>query len=69
MFINRYIYFFNFPLAHLNRTSSIIETSLFLQEFYQEEFEKFKGNVTLFSKVGKFIQKYFEKPLEIVANQ
>lgn len=39
-----------------------------VEEFYQEEFENFKGNVTSFSKVGKFIQKYFSKPLEIVSN-
>jgi hypothetical protein len=40
-----------------------------VEEFYQEEFEKFKGNITVFSKIGKFIQKYFSKPLEIVSNQ
>jgi tetratricopeptide (TPR) repeat protein len=40
-----------------------------IEEFYQEELENFKGNISSFSKVGKFIQKYFAKPLEIVSNQ
>ncbi|MFX0138087.1 MAG: hypothetical protein ACFFDN_30875, partial [Candidatus Hodarchaeota archaeon] len=31
-----------------------------VEDFYQEELESYSGNLTLFSKAGKFIQKIFE---------
>ena len=31
-----------------------------VEDFYEEELDSFKGNVAVFSKVGKFIQKIFE---------
>ena len=31
-----------------------------IEDFYQEEFETYSGNLSVFSKIGKFVQKIFE---------
>ncbi|MFX0133201.1 MAG: hypothetical protein ACFFDN_06110 [Candidatus Hodarchaeota archaeon] len=40
-----------------NKLVKLIEE---VEEFYQEELESYSGNIGIFSKVGKFIQKIFE---------